>query len=313
MNTTDARGARRSVVAASDGAALAVREFGSPSPTVTVVFCHGLGLDSRVWTAQIGALAGVWADAVRLVSYDQRGHGLSSADGACTIEQLGDDLAAVVDTVAPTGKVLLVGHSLGGMTILAFAARHPHLLDRIAGVVFVATAAHRIASSGLPRLLATPAVPILQTLAGLAPAVVERSWVASRNLLAPLIGCTADSSGIAAVAAVAGGMIHRTPIMTLLSLLAAVRRFDGRIGLLRLAETPAVVVCGRHDVILPPIHSHRICAALLRGRLVVLDDARHMVGLEQPRAVTTAIESLLHATVDTTHSPKHFQPAHATA
>ena len=76
--------------------------------------------------------------------YDQRSHGRSgrSDEEHATIDQLGHDLPRVLEEVVPEGPVVLVGHSMGGMTIMAFAEQHPELFeDRVAGVALISTTA----------------------------------------------------------------------------------------------------------------------------------------------------------------------------
>ena len=104
-----------------------------PHTELTVVFVHGYALNMDSWHFQRAAYRGL----VRTVFYDQRSHGRSgrSTDGNATIEQLGSDLLSVIDEAVPEGPVVLVGHSMGGMTIVALAEEHPELFgDRIVGV-----------------------------------------------------------------------------------------------------------------------------------------------------------------------------------
>src|SRR5699024_8536013 len=133
-------------VRTSDGAALRVAESGPTDGAVTLVLIHGWTQDDRTWDPVCSELAArfpnVIAD-VRTLRYDLRGHGGSDPGGAgtATIEQLADDLARVLRTRVPSGPLVLAGHSMGGMTIMTLAARHPELVtDRVAGAVFVATA-----------------------------------------------------------------------------------------------------------------------------------------------------------------------------
>ena len=90
---------------------------------MTLVFVHGYALNLDCWHFQREAFRGKH----RMAFYDQRSHGRSERGDRehATIDQLGDDLARVIETVAPKGKVILVGHSMGGMSIIAFAERHP--------------------------------------------------------------------------------------------------------------------------------------------------------------------------------------------
>ena len=105
-----------------------------------MVFVHGFCLNLDCWHFQRAAYRGL----VRSVYYDQRSHGRSGrSDRAhATIDQLGRDLKQVIDHVAPDSPVVLVGHSMGGMSIVALAEQFPELIgDRVIGVGLISTTA----------------------------------------------------------------------------------------------------------------------------------------------------------------------------
>ena len=121
----------------------------------TVVFCHGYTLSLRSWVFQRRALK---AAGYRVVLWDARGHGRSGAGSKeyYEIDQLGLDLYAVISAVAPQGPLILVGHSIGGMTLMSLAEQHPELIrDRVMAVAFVATSPGGISavSWGLGKVL----------------------------------------------------------------------------------------------------------------------------------------------------------------
>nr|MDT0667388.1 alpha/beta fold hydrolase [Micromonospora sp. DSM 115978] len=129
---------------ASDGVPLHVVESGSDDAELTLMFVHGFCVTADSWVFQQQGLA----DLGRMVFYDQRAHGRSgpSEVGNCTIDQLGDDLFRVLSERVPTGPVVLVGHSMGGMTVLALAASHPELFgDRVVAVALLSTSAGDLA------------------------------------------------------------------------------------------------------------------------------------------------------------------------
>ena len=106
----------------------------------TIVFVHGYALNLDCWHFQREYFRGKH----RMVFYDQRSHGRSGRSDKehASIDQLGDDLRRVIEELVPRGPVVLVGHSMGGMSILAFAERHPEVFAaRVAGVALVATTA----------------------------------------------------------------------------------------------------------------------------------------------------------------------------
>ena len=124
---------RSSVVTTPDGVPLAVREVGPENAGLTVVFAHGFCLRMGSFHFQRARLSEQWGDQVRMVFYDQRGHGQSgeAAPDTYTVEQLGQDLESVLAVVAPRGPVVLVGHSMGGMTVLSHARQYPQRYPRI--------------------------------------------------------------------------------------------------------------------------------------------------------------------------------------
>jgi pimeloyl-ACP methyl ester carboxylesterase len=155
---------RTALVQADDGVLLAVEEVGPRDAPLTVVFVHGYTLSMASWTFQRRSLAAELATAnghrpdARLVFYDQRGHGASGRGKAerSTIQQLARDLATVLERRVPDGPVVLVGHSMGGMTIMGLAALRPELFgSKISAVALLATSSGQLAdlNFGLPELL----------------------------------------------------------------------------------------------------------------------------------------------------------------
>ena len=105
----------------------------------TVVLVHGFALSMRSWVLQRRALI---HEGFRVVSYDQRGHGRSgdSALENCTVAQLGRDLATVLAATCPSGPVVLVGHSMGGMSVMSYVGQHPDVVrDRVLAVALIST------------------------------------------------------------------------------------------------------------------------------------------------------------------------------
>ncbi|WP_280233356.1 alpha/beta fold hydrolase [Nocardia cyriacigeorgica] len=110
-----------------DGARLRVHAYG-PADGEVIVLVHGWSCSIEYWNPQINA----FADTHRVVCYDQRGHGESQAGTLPpSADTMADDLAAVLDaTLRPGKQAVLVGHSMGGITLQAWAARHPDQVIR---------------------------------------------------------------------------------------------------------------------------------------------------------------------------------------
>ncbi|HLS79201.1 MAG TPA: alpha/beta hydrolase [Nocardia sp.] len=132
----------KTYVTTVDGARLRVRSYG-PADGEVIVLIHGWSCCIEYWNPQIDALA----DRFRVVAYDQRGHGDSSLGRVAPSDQtLADDLAAVLDATLPHGRrAVLVGHSMGGITVQSWARRYSdQVADRVAAAVLVNTAAQNI-------------------------------------------------------------------------------------------------------------------------------------------------------------------------
>ncbi len=142
-------------VTVDDGVQLHVEVDGPADAPLTVVLAHGFAARSAMYDPQWAALRG----SVRLVRFDQRGHGRSGWAGSlsATPRRLGRDLGRVVDALAAPGPVVLVGHSMGGMAVLALARERPQLFGtRVAGVALLSTVDGPLAAAG--RHLTGPAL-----------------------------------------------------------------------------------------------------------------------------------------------------------
>src|SRR5262245_44343094 len=145
-------------VESHDGGSLHVISRGRGRP---IVFAHGVTLSSRVWAKQFESIP---AAGFRAVAFDGRGHGESTVGKTgYSIENLAEDLRAVLVTL-DLHDAVLVGHSMGGMAVEAFAVHHPDVAaERVAGLVLMSTTARAMTSDarrirgGLER--ATGAVP----------------------------------------------------------------------------------------------------------------------------------------------------------
>ncbi|MGC0365517.1 pimeloyl-ACP methyl ester carboxylesterase [Rhodococcus sp. 27YEA15] len=121
-----------------DGATINVRSYG-PRDGEPIVLSHGWMCSTDYWYPQVNALAGKY----RVITYDQRGHGRSTVGTArFGPDVLADDLAMVLDaTLQEDRKAVVVGHSMGGMSIIAWAGRYPEQVKKYASAVMLASTA----------------------------------------------------------------------------------------------------------------------------------------------------------------------------
>lgn len=285
-------------VTADDGVPLAVREFGASDAPVTVVFVHGHCLRAESWAFMRGHLLQTWGDDTHMVFYDHRGHGDSgSADPSTyTIDQLAHDLDAVLRAVVPSGPIVLVGHSMGAMTVLAYARLFPDMIGtRVVGVGLLAGAANGVTRVGLGRLLSGPAVSSLRVAVRRAPRAMQASKHLSRRIFEPILrDATLGTRKVSPrVLAVATAMLNETSLLTMASFLESLMRFDETGSLHRLGTIPALVLAGSADIMIPFAHSVVLASELDDAELVRLDGAGHSVILERAEEVAAAVVSLV--------------------
>ncbi|TGA83165.1 alpha/beta fold hydrolase, partial [Streptomyces palmae] len=275
-----------------------------PPAPVTVVFSHGYCLAQDSWHFQRAALRGT----VRAVYWDQRSHARSERGRAqrdsgatVTIDQLGRDLKAVIEAAAPEGPLVLVGHSMGGMTVMALAAHDPELVrERVAAVALVATSAGRLAevSFGLPAAgvkAARRMLPGLLRTLGAQAELVERGRRATADLFAGLVkrysfGSKEVDPGVARFAE---RLIEATPIDVVAEFYPAFVEHEKSAALPVFDGLPVLVLGGEKDLITPSSHSEAIAEALPDAELVIAPGAGHLVMLEQPELVNAHIAELL--------------------
>jgi pimeloyl-ACP methyl ester carboxylesterase len=309
---------RTALVLADDGVLLDVEEIGPSDAPLTVVFVHGYSLSMASWTFQRRALAAELATAngsrpkARLVFYDQRGHGASGRGPSehSTMEQLGRDLAAVIRARVPHGPVVLAGHSMGGMTVMALADLQPELFgSKVVAAALLSTSSGNLdeLDFGMPELLTRVRAAVLPVAAFTMrrrPALAERT----RRLAADLISQVTWSLSFAstdidpALGRYVDSMIAGTPVEVIAEFYPALAGLDGTGALGPLRAVPTLVLTGSEDRLIPSAHSEAI-VELLGGageagvEYVVVPDAGHMVLLEKPDEVTAALSALLRTVV----------------
>lgn len=305
---------RTALVQADDGVLLAVEEVGPRDAPLTVVFVHGYALSMASWTFQRRDLAAELATAnghrpdARLVLYDQRGHGSSGRGPAdhATIEQLARDLEAVIAARAPRGPLVLVGHSMGGMTVMGLAALRPDLFgDRVVGAALVSTSSGNLAelTFGMPEFLTRVRAAVLPMAAWTMrhrPRFAERT----RRLAADLVSAATWSLSFAsadvdpALGRYVDAMIAGTPVDVIAEFYPALAGLDQTGSLEPLRKVPTLVLTGDADKMIPPEHSE-LLVEHLGGEgaddvdFVVVSEAGHLVPLEKPADVTAALSRLL--------------------
>ncbi|MDQ2836694.1 MAG: alpha/beta hydrolase [Actinomycetota bacterium] len=305
-------GDRQSVVHTDDGVGLHAEQDGPADAALTVVFVHGFTLNLGSFDFQRRALAEHFGSRIRLVCYDQRSHGRSERSPAqgCTIEQTGRDLDSVLDQLVPTGPIVLVGHSMGGMSLMALASQRPELLvagGRVRAVVLINTSSGelRTITLGLPSALARlhgPVLPLVLRRAAKNAALVERgralgkdlAWAVTKRL------SFADQSVDPAVVDFCTQMIAGTPVDVVADFYPTLMEHDGRLGLQNLRECPVLVIGADSDALTPSEHSERIADSVPHAQLIMVPNSGHLLMLEHPAAVNEPLLAVVESALTKT-------------
>ena len=199
--------------------------------------------------------------------------------------------------MAPRGPVVLVGHSMGGMTVLSHARQFPQRYrTRIVGAAMISSAAEGVSRSPLGEILKNPALEAVRFAVRYAPKTVHRTRGAAKSVIAP------DP---------AGGVLRRREGQPERG--GVLREDDARHArsprwwgsctrwrcttrppaLPTLAKVPTLIACGDRDLLTPTEHSQSMAAALPKSELVIVGGAGHLVQLEQPEAIDDALVRLV--------------------
>lgn len=290
-------------VTSADGTELHAEVFGAED-LPTIVLAHGWTEALRYWSLVIRELGPEY----RVVAYDLRGHGQSgpAVDDDYSLERFGEDVEAVLRAAVPDGRPACVaGHSLGGMSIAAWAERHD--VSRVDGAALLFT--------GLGDLVANQLlVAVTRFTQGLSDPLARRVFLGARVRLprysTPLSYALVryiafgPSASPALVAFYERMLVNCAPEVRAAAGLA-MSDMDLHPALARLT-VPTLVMDGAEDRLTPPFHGRRIAAQLPRLHAVIeLPETGHMGPLEHPAEVAQA---LVHLTRDAHARPG--PPAH---
>lgn len=250
---------------------LAVHDQGTGPPMLLV---HGFPLDHSMWQGQYSGTSPL-AARYRLIVPDLRGFGLSSVSaGTVGMQQMADDLAALLDTLEVTDPVIFCGLSMGGYVAWRFWERHR---QRVRALVLCDTRSAPDtpeAARGRQQL----AAKVLSEGAGVVaeamlPKLFAKETAARQPHLVEATEQVIRRTSAEGIAAALRGMAERPDATPLLSTI----------------NVPTLVVVGQHDAISPPAEMRGIADAINGVKFVEVPDAGHMSPLENAPAVNTAL------------------------
>lgn len=272
-------------------------------PELTIVFVHGYALNLDCWHFQRAGYRGL----VRTVFYDQRSHGRSGRSDLrhATIDQLGLDLEQVIEELAPDGPVVVVGHSMGGMTIVALAEQRPDLFgDRIVGVGLISTTAGgldigRMLLPVAPAKLGGPLTA--RAMRGLRRGhrgvdVLRRAGAQVAELFTDLFafGDDVPSSYVRFV----DSMLSQTPFEVLAEFFPGLHSLDKFHVVETLSQVPTSIIGGTGDRMTSIGHSRKLHSRIAGSTLTEAEGAGHMVIMERHEQVNAALDQLLAAAAE---------------
>ena len=287
-------------VVTDDGVRLHVEVDGRENAPVTIVFAHGFTARLVEWELQRAALR----ERARLVFFDQRGHGRSASTvlPEATIGRTGRDLGQVLDATTPTGPVILAGHSMGGMSIMALARQRPELFgERVVGAFLLATSAGGLVETGLLgrlvkvirwlRLLPLY-LRVLQVMAPLLERFRRRGSVFGRWFTRRMLFGRDDADPTSV--RVVQNLLEETPFPVSAAFYATFLDHDEKASLDVLRRVPVTVVAATHDRLTPAAHGRQIAETIgSNAELVVVPGAGHSVNLTRHEVVDEAFLALL--------------------
>lgn len=279
-------GTRHRQLRARDGASLHVVERG-PADAPTIVLLHGVTLAARFWHHQLADLGTEF----RVIAPDLRGHGRSTVGSeGYGLGVLADDLLEMLEQ-CDVHDAVMVGHSMGGMTLLRCWADHPQQLrDRMRAQVLLSTAAGSVATGP-----ATAPLKLGRFFANKNPEIAGRVAASAPGDL----GYTAVRLGFGKapnplwVEQVRDLLNDMAPMALTQSVLALLDH-DVRSSL-RTIDRPTVVMVGSHDLVTPPRQSREMADAIPGARLEIVDDAGHTIALERRAFLSAFLRELAHS------------------
>jgi len=244
------------------------------SAAPALLFVHGFPLNHEIWAPQLQALA----VKRRMIAPDLRGHGNTEAPiGPHTMEQMADDLKALIDT-RRCGPVMMIGHSMGGYIALVFARRHPHLL---AGLGLICTRAGADTPEGKVNR------------ENLAQRVERAGSVAVVEAMFPKMLAPSTYTEQPALGDSIRRMMLATPVTGIAGALRGMAMRADSSDLLPTIKAPTLIITGADDQLIPPKESETMAKQIPRAIIHIIPGAGHLPSVEKPGEFNRVLREFL--------------------
>lgn len=267
---------------------------------LTVVFAHGFTLSSRSWVFQAEHLREI--PNLRMLLPDLRGHGESTGPAETyTVDTTARDMLEIIGHLAPSGPLLLVGHSLGVQTVLSMMRQaDSEFVARVRGIALVNGAIDSFASVGVTQILRSLPVRLMRKYGQRYPRVAARvkgsvDWVLE-PFIASFVYHGALEEGESArfdVVEYHAEEIDRCTMTTVLGFMDDLINHDETEAAPRLADIPGVVMVGQKDNVTPASQTRAIVEEWPKATLRDIPETGHMLPLEAPEIVNEELAGLI--------------------
>ena len=265
------------------GVTLSYDEKG-PAGAPALVLLHGFPLDRRVWETQVAELS----REVRVIAPDLRGFGESASAEPFTLEDLADDVHALLGEIGALPAVI-GGLSMGGYVALAYAKKYPKDLRGLALIDTKADADTTEGKQGRDKMIAL---------------VREKGSAAIADEMMPKMLAPGAAEQQPAVAKQLRAIMESCPPFTIAHALAALRDRPDHACNLPSIPVPTLVIVGEHDALTPPEKSQAIAKETPNAQLVTIRGAGHMSPMEQPQQVNDALRRFVKSLVPSPGTPE---------
>lgn len=251
---------------------------------VPLLFVHGFPLTHQIWAPQLQALA----IKHRMIAPDLRGHGKTAAPpGPYTMEQMADDLKALIDT-RRCGPVMMIGHSMGGYIALAFVRRYPKL---VAGLGLICTRAGADTPEGKTNR------------ENLAQRVEKDGSVAVADAMFPKMLAPSTYATQPELSDSIRRMMLATPVSGLAGAVRGMAARADSTDLLPSIKVPTLIITGADDQLIPPKESENMAKQIPDATLHIIPGAGHLPSVEKPAQFNQSLSAFL---------AKHFSSSSGT-